>query len=415
MPKIPIPLTATKIKNAKPREKDYTLSDGRGLYLLVKSTGSKLWLFIFTSPLSYKRRKTSIGGYPKVSLKEARKIVDDFHSLIVNGIDPIEHRRKLKAQKSGKGLFKSVSKEWLDIKAKEMERGIIQPKTFQKMQSLINFTNEIIGDIPIQNLKHFEVSNVIREKSKTAPVLSKRLLQYLNKIWLFAISRGYTEYNIIQNIDKEAVIEKSISKHQPCIDDEHLPELINSIYSYQGHISTRNALKLVLHIPLRAKNLVTLKWKYIDFEKRLLTIPREEMKVKDKNLKDFTLPLSDEVIKILQEQYQHTFRYKYVFVTDNGSHINPETPNKALSSMGFDDESKGKKHRIHGFRALFRSMANTHSQEHNNISYEAREAVLDHQVGSKTERDYTYKSKYDKEIKELLEWWSGFIANLLEK
>ena len=74
---------------------------------------------------------------------------------------------------------------------------------------------------------------------------------------------------------------------------------MNSIYNYNGSHSIRNALKFVLHIPLRAYNLCSLKWEYINFKNKTLVIPRNLMKVKNHNLNDFQLPLTDEVINIL--------------------------------------------------------------------------------------------------------------------
>ena len=70
MPKIATPLTDTKIKTSKPKEKDYKLSDGQGLFLLVKTNGTKLWRFDFT--FASKRQTMSFGIYPEIGLKEAR-------------------------------------------------------------------------------------------------------------------------------------------------------------------------------------------------------------------------------------------------------------------------------------------------------------------------------------------------------
>ena len=65
------PLTATEIKGAKPKEKNYKLSDGGGLFLLVKPTGSKLWRLKYR--LNGKEKEYAIGVYPTVSLSQARE------------------------------------------------------------------------------------------------------------------------------------------------------------------------------------------------------------------------------------------------------------------------------------------------------------------------------------------------------
>jgi len=192
-----------------------------------------------------------------------------------------------------------------------------------------------------------------------------------------------------------------------------LKELITTLYRYHGHYSTKNALKFVLHVPLRASNLVTLKWSFIDFEKQFLTIPRAEMKSKDKNVDDFKLPLSDEAIAILKEQYLYTSNKEYVFVTDNGTHLNQETPNRALERLGFNDELRGRRQRLHSFRGTFRSIVETNQMAHR-CSYESREKVLDHAIGTQTERAYTNKADYTQEMRLLLNWWSGYVLAMME-
>ena len=98
MARIVIPLNDTKIKNTKIKEKNYTLADGSGLQLLIKSNCTKLWEFIYKSPTKLKRRKTSFGNYPTVSLKQARTKRQQYQDLIISGIDPIEHFKDIKVK-----------------------------------------------------------------------------------------------------------------------------------------------------------------------------------------------------------------------------------------------------------------------------------------------------------------------------
>jgi hypothetical protein len=85
-------LTDTKIKAAKPADKAYTMADGNGLQLLVKPNGSKLWEVRYT--VNGKAKRTSIGNYPTISLKDARLKRDDFKQLAANGIDPVQKKNK---------------------------------------------------------------------------------------------------------------------------------------------------------------------------------------------------------------------------------------------------------------------------------------------------------------------------------
>ncbi len=66
------PLTNTEVKQAKPKEKVYKLSDGEGLYLRVRPTGSKAWILDFIDPYTKKRKYMSFRTYPAVSLADAK-------------------------------------------------------------------------------------------------------------------------------------------------------------------------------------------------------------------------------------------------------------------------------------------------------------------------------------------------------
>ena len=72
MPRVKKPLTDTEIKKAKPKEKEYPLSDGNGLILIVKPNGSKIWLFNYYHPVTQKRTNAGLGMYPQIQLAAAR-------------------------------------------------------------------------------------------------------------------------------------------------------------------------------------------------------------------------------------------------------------------------------------------------------------------------------------------------------
>jgi len=81
-------LNHAKIKNSKPREKDYKLFDGKGLFLLIKKNGSRYWRLKYR--FSGKEKLMSLGVYPEVSLRDARAKRDDARKQIANGTDPMK-------------------------------------------------------------------------------------------------------------------------------------------------------------------------------------------------------------------------------------------------------------------------------------------------------------------------------------
>lgn len=410
-----VPLTDTQIKKAKAKEKDYTLSDGNGLHLLVKINKTKLWEFIFKSPTENRRRKTSFNTYPSVTLINARTKRQEYLDLIAQGIDPINHFKEKKQNiiLDTNGMFESVMYEWL-----EKEAGHTKENTHKSKKRV--FENDVLPFLKTKHIKDITINdiiNIINKKKITAQEIASRLFNYMDNLFKYAVLKRYCDRNLLSDIRKSDIIKPRTAKNYPKITDETiLKELVNAIYKYNGGYSLRNVLKLVLHIPLRADNLCNLKWDYIDFDKKILTIPRELMKQKNINLDDYQMHLTDEVINILEEQRTIQTKYtdikEYVFIgTNNNKAINKESPNRALERLGFNDESRGRKTRLHGFRGTFSSVITTLDIDCN-FSHEVKERALDHHETNLVARAYNHKANYYKQLIPLMNFWSDYLLSL---
>ena len=96
MPKRIMPLTDLQVKNTKPKEKNYKLSDGAGLYLLITPSGGKLWRLDYS--YDGKRKTLFLKSYPEKSLSEVRKDREGARSLLANGVDPGAILKEQKSQ-----------------------------------------------------------------------------------------------------------------------------------------------------------------------------------------------------------------------------------------------------------------------------------------------------------------------------
>ena len=398
-----------QIRKAKGQDNIYYLNDGGGLRLKITPTNSKIWEFRYT--FNGKSRKTTFKTYPTVTLKEARIKRQEYQTLINSGSDPINHIKQIKEENifDKNGMFINIANEWLD---KESER--TKESTHKnKLRAFEKDINPFLKNKHIKEIAIKDIVNIIEKKQLQAHEVATNIFTYLDNLFRYAVLKNYCERNILADIKRTDIIRAKPVKHFSKITDpDILKELIVSIYNYNGGYSLRNALKFVLHIPLRAENLCNLKWSYIDFDKKLLTIPRELMKVKDLNFDDFKMPLTDEVINILKEQQLFTAHQEWIFLgTNNRDPINNESPNRALQRMGFNDDKKGRKIRLHGFRGTFRSMIETLDIE-NKFSFEVKERALDHQENSKVVRAYAHKSDYIKQLIPLMNFWSEYILNL---
>jgi integrase len=419
------PLTDTEVKNAKPKEKKYTLPDGNGLQLAIFPDGKKVWGIRYT--IDGKAKATTAGTYPKVSLAKARAKRDELKEKVHNGINPIEEKRELKAMSQAKeieneslisGQFHRVAYEWLNtlITVNDATTHNKRLSSFEKdifpYLCTYDTSHKITSSKHIKDITHPELLKIIKIKEQTAPEVANRRFRDCNRLWRYAINHGHAEINITEKITPDAFLPHQ-EKHFAKISDEKiLGELLRGMDDYKGEggIIVRNVLRFVSLLPLRADNLCKLKWSQIDFEKKIITIPRAEMKVKDNNLPDFVLPLPRQAIEILKDTKVITGWGEWVFhgVRNNKAHVNKESGNKALRSLGFIDEANGRKQTLHSFRGTFRSLCETHAQKHS-ATFQTMERVLDHQEGNKVVRAYTHKADYTEQMRELMQWWADYL------
>ncbi|MBD3796030.1 MAG: integrase arm-type DNA-binding domain-containing protein [Epsilonproteobacteria bacterium] len=419
--------TDKEIKALKPKDKEFALTDTytQGLQLIVRVDGGKQWAFRYSSPIlkdkqnKPHRRRIGLGTYPIVSLIEARNKANELKKEISQGIDPLELKREIKEQiiTDDKSQFHKVVFAWLDTLT-SMQQSTKKKETSRlenhilKYFSIYDEQGKIAKSTSIKDISMSEISTILSNLSKEKAETADRLYGYCNRIWLYAISLGYTNYNIMQNISKKDTLSKVNTKHYPKITDEKiLIELLRSIDNYNNSLSVKLALKLLCHLPIRAKTFQGLKWEQVDFENKIITIPRSDMKTKDSNLSDFVIPLSSQALELLN-QCKNLFGHSaYVLPSplNQNHHINSESLNKALKVMGYGVEPK--KQTVHSFRGTFRSLVDTNLHLHN-MPYEIREAVLDHHEKNMAVRAYTHKANHLEQMRKLLQWWSDYLDSL---
>ena len=116
------PLTNTEIKAAKAKDKEHTLQDGGGLYLLIKPSGVKIWRFNYYRPDTKTRALISFGAYPSISLADARQLRENAKSLLAKNFDPQNHQRELTEAETAMNshTFAKVAEAWMQIKKSEI-------------------------------------------------------------------------------------------------------------------------------------------------------------------------------------------------------------------------------------------------------------------------------------------------------
>jgi hypothetical protein len=129
-----MPLTDTQIRNAKPTEKPFKLSDGGWLFLVVQPSGSKLWRMAYR--VNGAEKTLSFGRYPEVPLKDARARRDEAKALLAKGIDPSQQRKldKFSRAVSMATTFGGIADEYLDKQRRDGRSRMPHARGFQGME-----------------------------------------------------------------------------------------------------------------------------------------------------------------------------------------------------------------------------------------------------------------------------------------
>lgn len=415
MAKTTLPLTDTKIKGAKSQDKDYTLSDGQGLQLLIKSSGTKLWEYRYISPTISTRRKSSFGSYPNVSLVNARKKRSEYQELISKGIDPISYFQEVKELSKEKAKEKTYTIEKVSNDFFELEKNNKGLKEDTIKLSKSRLENHFFTFLPKKE-KTLITDITYKDTIKLLGRLeSSEKLETLSRVKLLIIKvfkYAYTE-SIIKDVELFSKLElkqfklKADVKNNPTLTTkEDIKKLYFDILYYKNSFIVRHLLIFTVHTAQRQGSVITAKWSDIDFDKKIWTIPSTQMKMK----KEHILPLSDTVIHHLKELEKVTGGSEYLFPNSQERwsrnkypHMSNNTVTSALRTMGYTKEQQT----AHGFRAMFKTVCKEHQEEHN-LNNEFVERVLAHKVDGDVESVYNRANNIE-DMRKVCDWWSKWL------
>ncbi|MCH7672070.1 MAG: tyrosine-type recombinase/integrase [Proteobacteria bacterium] len=409
MPKIVKPLSATQVRQAKPKPRDnpreYNLAGGKGLYLRVKPSGTKLWLFNYQKPYTKQRSNISIGTYPEVSLADAEAERNNFRSLLAQDIDPREHRSEEEQKEADaySNTLNSVAKQWLKVKEDDLSEIYL----LKISNGLNKYILPKLGKMPVHKItpqKAIKVITPVAAAGKMETV--KKLCRWLNEIMVFAANTGFIQANPLSGIRKG--FKDKMSENFQTIDPDELPEFMTTLEAASIKLITKLLIEWQLHTMIRPAEAAGTRWQEIDFDKRLWEIPHWRMKGRKNPRKKKThvshfVPLSNQAIKILETMKPisgNRTNAEYVFPSD----IDPRKPrnsqsaNMAIKRMGF----KGRLH-SHGLRHLASTILN--EKEFNPAIVEVALAHLD---ASSIKGTYDH-AQYLEQRRAMMHWWSDHI------
>ncbi len=391
-------LTAVEVRNAKPKENPYKLTDGRGLHLYITPNGRKSWRYRYKFAGS--ETIMVLGEYPETGLEAAREQRAEARRLVKAGKNPTEERRLQKqtvehAKEAEKVLeensFEMIALEWHEHQlARWTEAHAIATLTIFKRNVF-----PTIGEIPVEQISPPMVLQILRKvEFRGALEIAAKTLQHMNAVFRYAIQTGRATYN--PAADMRGALKKRKVQHHPMIQPEDLPAFLQTLTKGDIHITTRLAIQFTILTAARSGEVRGATWAEIDLEKNIWTVPAERMKMRSLHI----VPLSTQAIAILN-------RLKILYgdkgLVFPGIHfpdkpISENTMLYALYRIGYHSKAT-----MHGFRALFSTIANE-----SGFNPEAIERQLAHQEKNAVRAAY-HRAEYIADRIDMMQWWGDYL------
>lgn len=371
-----------------------------GLLLQVTPAGAKTW--IYRTKVGTLRRSIGLGGYPSVSLSEARQKAKELKGQIRDeGLDPVEEkkaarRRLISAQLSVK-TFEKAAGEFIDMKAKEFKS---PRQADQWRKSLAKHVFPHIGSIPVREIELAHIETVLDPIWETIPETAKRVQGRIENILGWCAIRGYRSGDNPAQwkgyLDKVYPSSSKIKKivNHAALSVDALPDFMASLAERKA-VSARALEFLILTasrtsevIGNRREKVRGVTWQEVDFEKKVWTIPAKRMKKK----KQHRVPLTDKALAILEAMPKGE-PDSLIFPSPAGGLPSDNFLTAILRRMDVKATS-------HGFRATFKVWA----QEHTAYADEVTELALAHVNNDATRAAYARSELIDKRRLMMNDW-----------
>lgn len=391
-------LSANEVKNAKGSGKIRKLADGGGLTLVIKGESKYWWLrYRFAG----NEKTLSLGGYPQVSLADARKARDEAKGLLKDNIDPSAHRKQESTQRvsDGENTFRTLCEDWYQQKH---SAEVTESHAVRNWRRLEIYTFPQLARRPIRSIQPADILQVLDKIVKKGNVeTAHRVKTLISLVFRYAVATSRVDSDVTR--DLTGYLPKTQVKHQHAlVRPDEVSRLLKDIQAYQGHFATSAALRISPLVFTRPGDTRQMLWEQIDFDKALWELPMT------KNGAPLIVPLSRQAIAILREVEPVTkHRSPYVFpnARDAKRPMSNVAIKAALDRMGY-----GGKMTAHGFRAMARTLL----QEELKFPVHLIEMQLAHRVADMHGRAYN-RTEFLEDRREMMQAWANYLSKLMKR
>lgn len=371
-----------------------------GLYLQVTASGARTW--ILRATMGGKRRDMGLGGYPDVTLAEAREKAREARAKIEQGIDPILERERalslLKAEQAKSMTFEAACRALIDAKSDEWRNA---KHRAQWSSSLETYAYPVIGKLQVGDVGQAHVLSVLqpiwKDKTETANRLRGRIEQVLDWAKVRGFREGENPARWRGHLDKLLPAPAKIARvvHHKALPIDAMPGFMAALRQRKG-IAPR-ALEFLVLTAARSGEVRGATWQEIDMDAAVWTVPAERMKAG----KEHRVPLSHQALALLAG-LPRVHGIELVFPAPRGGLLSDMALTALMRRMELDAVP-------HGMRSTFRDW----TAERTNYPREVAEMALAHTIGNAVEAAYRRGDLFTKRA-EMMAEWAIFCAGMNE-
>ncbi|MER8882619.1 integrase arm-type DNA-binding domain-containing protein [Mesorhizobium sp. M0816] len=384
--------TAIRAKDLKPGR----YSDGGGLYLMTKKTGTKSWTFVHFKGSGVGRvwKEVGLGSYPSVSLRDARISATNCRDRLRRGLDPTDTDAKAEVPTfaaSAKDFIAEVGKAWSNPKHRaqwEMTLGDTYCKSIRK---------KLVSEVTTA-----DVLEILKPVWQKKPETAQRLRGRIERVLDFAKASGHRsgENPALWRGHLQHLLAKGqkLSRgHHSAMPYSDVPAFVKRLRAAEA--MSAKALDFLILTAARSGEVLGAKWPEIEFTEKVWVVPAARMKAR----KIHRVPLTDAALAILRPLFEaRVSDYIFPGETRRGGADAP------LSVMAMTMQMRRMEvgqFTPHGFRSAFRDWAG----DQTSFPREVAEAALAHKVGDAVENAYRRSDALEKRRK-LMAAWSNFLG-----
>ena len=353
-------LTAAGVRSATKPGRHY---DGGGLFLLIRTSGSKSW--VLRTTVKGKRRDLGLGGYPMFSLAEARAKAAEYRKAARQGLDPVALRS------TDLPTVREAAEKVIEIHVAKWKPGGLSEKHWRS--SLSNYVFPKIGSKPINEVNSADVMACLAPIWHSRSTTARRVLQRLSSIMRWSIAQGFREDNPADDRITAALGSNTQrAQHLQAIHHTEVAAALTKVRDSNVYPTARLAFEFAVLTATRSGEARGALWKEINRSEALWKIPAERMK----GGRPHRVPLSAQTLEVLNTARQYVEGSGLLFPREDGR----EWPAWKVSKLAADLDLGGT---LHGMRSAFRNWCSE-----TGVVREVAEACLAHQIANAAERAY---------------------------